>query len=87
MGSKQAQEFIQNARKEPVEIKSPAGGCNFEEKKIHYRNVFETVSHIYRNEGVSTFSRGIGARMMLNIPSTAISWGTYEMVKGFLTGI
>jgi len=24
-------------------------------------------------------------RMMINVPSTALSWGTYELVKGILT--
>jgi Mitochondrial carrier protein len=39
---------------------------------------------IYREEGIRAFSKGIGPRMCMNIPSCAISWGTYEIAKGFL---
>jgi solute carrier family 25 (mitochondrial iron transporter), member 28/37 len=56
----------------------------FEVKKVHYHTVFETITDIYKNEGPRAFSRGIIPRMMINIPSTALSWGTYEIVKGFL---
>lgn len=28
------------------------------------------------------FSRGIFPRMTINVPSTALSWGTYELMKG-----
>jgi hypothetical protein len=83
MGKKQAQEFISTSKTEPVEIKNQNVSCNFEEKKIRYRNVFETVNFIYKNEGLHAFTRGMGARMMLHVPSTAISWGTYEFVKGY----
>ena len=65
MGSMQAQEFIRSSKPAESEIITGKAGCNFEEKKIHYRNVFETVTHIYQNEGMRSFSRGIGARMML----------------------
>ena len=60
--------------------------CDFEVKKIHYRSVFETAKHIYTSEGISAFRKGIYPRMTINVPSTALSWGTYEIVKGFLVG-
>lgn len=30
------------------------------------------------------FTRGIIPRMCINVPSTALSWGTYEIIKTFL---
>ena len=39
---------------------------------------------IYAREGIGAFGRGIYPRMAINVPSTAISWGTYEFVKGLL---
>ena len=32
------------------------------------------------------FTKGILPRMSINVPSTALSWGTYELIKGFLIG-
>lgn len=42
------------------------------------------MSYIYAREGIAAFGKGIYPRMTINVPSTAISWGTYEFVKGFL---
>ena len=69
----------------PAQSYKQAAECNFEIKKVNYKNVWQTVNHIYKSEGLSAFGRGVGPRMALNVPSTALSWGTYEMVKGFLT--
>jgi len=33
---------------------------------------------------LSAFARGVGPRMCINIPSTALSWGTYEFMKKLL---
>lgn len=57
---------------------------NFETKRVHYRNVFQTAMQVYQQDGVSAFRRGIAPRMMINMPSTALSWGTYELMKGLL---
>lgn len=87
IGKKQA-EVIRETTDQKIDttIKNQNVSCVFEEKQIHYRSIFETVSHIYRNEGIFAFSRGVSARIMLNTPSTAISWGTYEIMKVLLCG-
>jgi len=32
------------------------------------------------------FTKGILPRMSINVPSTALSWGTYELIKSCLIG-
>ena len=59
--------------------------CSFEVKKVHYRNIIQTAGEIYKTEGLRAFGKGIYPRMTINVPSTALSWGTYEFVKGILT--
>jgi solute carrier family 25 (mitochondrial iron transporter), member 28/37 len=62
-----------------------AGGeCGFELKKVRYRDFLTTIRYIYTREGLSAFSKGVGPRMCINVPSTALSWGTYELIKNFL---
>jgi len=58
--------------------------CEFDINSLKYRNVIQSMSYIYSREGLAAFGRGIYPRMTINVPSTAISWGTYEFVKGFL---
>ena len=52
---------------------------------MRYRDIVSTIKLVYKNEGTSAFTRGIGPRMLINVPSTALSWGTYELIKGFLS--
>ena len=42
------------------------------------------MKYIYRNEGLIAFTKGVLPRMSINVPSTALSWGTYEIVKSLL---
>lgn len=58
--------------------------CEFELKTVRYRDFFQTIKLIYKREGLSAFSKGVGPRMCINVPSTALSWGTYELIKTFL---
>lgn len=68
-----------------MNIKNTNVSCIFEEKKtIRYSSIYETTKDIYKTEGIFTFTRGVSARMMLNTPAIAISWGTYELIKGYL---
>lgn len=60
------------------------GECGFELKKVRYRDFLSTVKFIYRREGLSAFTKGMAPRMFINVPSTALSWGTYEIIKNFL---
>ena len=59
--------------------------CSFEVKKVRYRNILQTAASIYQTEGLRAFGKGIYPRMTINVPATALSWGTYEFVKGILT--
>lgn len=43
-----------------------------------------TARLIFRDEGVSAFFKGMGARVLVHAPSMAISWSTYELVKALL---
>lgn len=58
--------------------------CGFELKTVRYRDFVQTIKYIYQREGASAFTKGIGPRMCINVPSTALSWGTYELIKSFL---
>ena len=50
-----------------------------------YTSAFSAVSRVYAEEGVAAFGRGMLPRLALHIPASAISWTTYELVKGFLS--
>ena len=54
------------------------------EVRSRYTDIRATASYIYRTEGLIAFTKGILPRMSINVPSTALSWGTYELVKSFL---
>ncbi len=36
---------------------------------------------VYQREGVKAFGKGVYANIMIFVPSTAMTWGSYEMVK------
>lgn len=90
MGKKQAQIFenqaLKNMQNNSSGVTAQTGGkCNFELNKVPYNSVFQTVQSIYQNEGLRGFAKGCYPRMCINVPSTALSWGTYEIVKALLT--
>jgi len=58
--------------------------CEFNVKKLRYLDIKSTVKYIYQTEGALAFTKGIVPRMCINIPATALSWGTYELVKGLI---
>ena len=53
-------------------------------RKVRYRDFLTSIKLIYQREGIKAFTRGVGPRMCINIPSTALSWGTYELMKTLL---
>lgn len=55
--------------------------CKFNVKPTRYTDVKSTIRYIIRNEGYASFAKGSIARLSINVPSTALSWGTYEMMK------
>ena len=64
----------------------PNKDCGFEVRASRYTDLRATLKHVYRSEGALAFTKGILPRMSINVPSTALSWGTYELVKSFLVG-
>lgn len=58
--------------------------CAFEVKHAKYADIKSTVRYILKTEGIMAFSKGVLPRMSINVPSTALSWGTYEAIKSFL---
>lgn len=56
-------------------------------KNVKYKNIRDTISTLYRNDGViKGFYRGALPRMLFNAPSCAISWMSYEFMKHLLSG-
>jgi hypothetical protein len=60
--------------------------CSFKVKPSRYLDFKTTVRYIYRTEGLLAFTKGVLPRMSINVPSTALSWGTYELIKSLLIG-
>ena len=60
--------------------------CNFQVRPSRYTDFRATARYIYRTEGIMAFTKGILPRMSINVPSTALSWGTYEFIKSLLIG-
>lgn len=59
--------------------------CNTE-PTIKYKNILSTMKMIHREDGFFRgFFKGLTPRIISNAPSCAISWGTYEMIKHFLS--
>jgi len=58
--------------------------CHFKVRSLRYTDFRATVQYIYKNEGLLAFTKGVLPRMGINVPSTALSWGTYELIKSFL---
>lgn len=48
---------------------------------IKYHSVVDAAKKIYAESGVLGFFRGLKMRILIQCPSSAISWGTYEMFK------
>lgn len=62
----------------------PNKECEFKVRGSRYTDLRATVKYIYRTEGAIAFTKGILPRMSINVPSTALSWGTYELIKSRL---
>jgi solute carrier family 25 (mitochondrial iron transporter), member 28/37 len=60
--------------------------CHFSVRPSRYTDFRATVKYILKTEGPMAFTKGVFARMSINVPSTALSWGTYEFIKSFLIG-
>lgn len=52
---------------------------------VKHLGAIDAARLILREEGAGAFFKGVKARMAFHTPSSAISWSTYEVVKGLLT--
>ena len=82
--TKQGGEVFHDCAKTAAGETCVGGECGFELKKVRYRDFLQTIKLIYQREGIKAFARGVGPRMCINVPSTALSWGTYELIKNFI---
>lgn len=48
---------------------------------IKYHTIFDTTRIIFQEEGVTGFFAGLKMRMSIQAASSAIAWGTYQMMK------
>lgn len=48
------------------------------------RGLFEAIRKVYRVAGISGFFKGIQARVLYQMPATAVCWSTYEFFKYIL---
>jgi solute carrier family 25 iron transporter 28/37 len=55
--------------------------------QVKYQNVACTIKLIMMEEGLRGFFRGVVPRMITQAPSSAISWATYESIKGLLAKV
>ena len=58
--------------------------CKFNIKTSNYTDVKSTIKYIIKNEGYMSFTKGSFAALLIYVPATALSWGTYEMIKSLL---
>ncbi len=49
-----------------------------------YTGLVDAMTHIYKEEGLNGFTKGLRARLFVHTPSVAISWTAYESAKGLL---
>jgi hypothetical protein len=54
---------------------------------IKYHNFLDTTGTIFKEEGVAGFFSGLKMRMAIQSVSSAIAWGTYQMIKSTLMGV
>lgn len=60
-------------------LKKPLQRCYF------FRGIADGIRTIYLFRGLSGFLRGIQARVLFQVPSTALSWSVYEFFKYILS--
>ena len=78
-------EYLKQVKEAPLPCdKVTQESCSFDVAKMKYTDITSTMKYIYRTEGALAFTKGVLPRMCINIPATALSWGTYELVKGLI---
>jgi len=52
---------------------------------IRYHNVLDTVTKMWREEGLMGFFKGMKMRMLIQSVSSGVGWGTYQLVKSSIS--
>ena len=82
----------------PLTISSSAGGAasapaaeatmalptSSSRRAVRFDGIATTLRHVYMADGIAGFTRGLHMRLLVFVPASAISWTTYETVKGYL---
>lgn len=66
-------------------IQAEAAGGAAAAGSRHISGLGEAFRAVYRTGGIPAFFRGVQARVIYQMPSTAISWSVYEFFKYILT--
>ncbi|ANB12366.1 Mrs3p [Sugiyamaella lignohabitans] len=59
-------------------------GLNYDVSVRQLNSFKDAASYIYKHDGLRGFWKGLRPRVVSNMPSTAISWTSYEMAKFYL---
>ena len=70
-----------NGRGEPALKMNYSKG---KEIKIKYHNIADTTATIFREEGLMGFMSGLKVRMAISSLSSAVAWGTYNVVTAMI---
>ena len=79
--SKKTQKFSKNP-KNPSLIAQPAQMLFVtSNSEIKYHNILDTTTAIFKEEGMVGFFSGLRMRIAIQSVSSAIAWGTYQVIK------
>lgn len=59
--------------------------CSNKPVEIKYKNIIDTAKTIFREQGALAFFNGLKMRIAIQSMSSAIAWGTYQVVKGVVS--
>ncbi len=80
--TKTTQKFKPKTNKVPNFIAQPAQMLFVtSNSEIKYHNIMDTTAAIFKAEGVMGFFSGLRMRMAIQSVSSAIAWGTYQVIK------
>ncbi|UMM18104.1 hypothetical protein L5515_014327 [Caenorhabditis briggsae] len=63
----------------------PSNRRIFLKARYRYRGISDAVRTIYSQRGMAGFSCGLQARVIFQVPATALSWSVYELFKFMLS--
>jgi len=76
---------IASAITNPLDIVKTRLQVESSSNKDAYKNIWDALTRITREEGLRAFTKGIGARIMWIAPGTALTISAYEQIKYFFS--